>query len=108
MWEVYKPVEQRRWGYYTMPILYGDRLVARLDPRYDRAQKMLRVLGFWMEPDAPADAPFGDALAAGLLRFAALHGAERVDLAALEPPALREHLRAIMADRLDGCHAGNV
>ncbi|MDP2778250.1 MAG: crosslink repair DNA glycosylase YcaQ family protein, partial [Anaerolineales bacterium] len=36
LWEVYKPVHQRRWGYYTLPILYGDDLVARLDPKLDR------------------------------------------------------------------------
>jgi hypothetical protein len=37
IWEVYKPEHQRRWGYYTLPILYGDQLVARIDPRHDKA-----------------------------------------------------------------------
>ncbi|MFM8320284.1 MAG: DNA glycosylase AlkZ-like family protein, partial [Chloroflexota bacterium] len=36
VWEVYKPAGQRRWGYYTLPILYGDRLAARADVRLER------------------------------------------------------------------------
>jgi len=36
IWEVYKPAHLRRWGYYTLPILYGDRLVARIDARLER------------------------------------------------------------------------
>lgn len=86
IWEVYKPAEARRWGYYTLPILYGDTLVARFDPRLDRATKTLRLNGFWREPDAIADeAAFADALAAGLTRFARALSARRVDLTALAP-----------------------
>ena len=55
IWEVYKPVEQRRWGYYVLPILYGDDLVARLDPKLDRKTMTLHVNGFWLEDDAPVD-----------------------------------------------------
>jgi uncharacterized protein YcaQ len=88
IWEVYKPAEARRWGYYTLPILYGDRLVARCDPRLDRSMRVLRINGFWREPDAIADeAAFAEALARGLIRFARTLGAERVDLAALSPAA---------------------
>jgi len=46
IWEVYKPVAERRWGYYVLPILYGDDLVARLDPKLDRTTMTLQIKGF--------------------------------------------------------------
>jgi uncharacterized protein YcaQ len=42
--EMYKPEAQRRWGYYALPILYGDRLVGKLDARADPRAGVLRVL----------------------------------------------------------------
>ena len=40
---MYKPAAQRRWGYYALPILYGDRLVGKLDATADRTTGVLRV-----------------------------------------------------------------
>src|SRR5690606_28350711 len=51
VWEVYKPEHQRKWGYYVLPILYKDDLVARLDPKFDRTTNTLHILGFWLEED---------------------------------------------------------
>src|SRR5690349_4893608 len=52
IWEVYKPVHLRRFGYYTLPILWGDRLVARFDSKLDRTTDTLVILGFWLEDKA--------------------------------------------------------
>lgn len=41
--EMYKPAERRRWGYYALPILYGDRLVGKLDAAADHRAGVLRV-----------------------------------------------------------------
>jgi uncharacterized protein YcaQ len=41
--EMYKPAAKRRWGYFALPILYGDRLVGKLDARADRKAGVLRV-----------------------------------------------------------------
>jgi uncharacterized protein YcaQ len=90
LWEVYKPASKRRWGYYTLPILYGDRLVARLDPQLDRKTMILRVLGFWLEEAGLASDPdFAAALAGGLARLAHFVGAGQIDPAGIQPPELR-------------------
>lgn len=58
--EMYKPVVKRRWGYYALPILYGDRLIGKLDSTADRDAGMLRV-------DAVHhDVPFTAAMAAAV------------------------------------------
>jgi uncharacterized protein YcaQ len=41
--EMYKPVAKRRWGYFALPILYGDRLVGKVDATTDRKAGVLRV-----------------------------------------------------------------
>lgn len=99
IWEVYKPAAARRWGYYTLPILYGDRLVARLDPRLDRAAQTLRINGFWREPSAIADeAAFAEALVRGLTRFARFLGAHHLDGSTLtSDPGWRQVERAVNA-----------
>jgi uncharacterized protein len=49
IWEVYIPAPKRRHGYYVLPILFGDRLVGRIEPRLVRGEKTLRILGVWFE-----------------------------------------------------------
>jgi uncharacterized protein YcaQ len=79
IWEVYKPAHRRRWGYYVLPILWGDRLVARLDPKLDRATNTLHILGFWPEDAALLkNRQFKAAYRVGLERLAAFVGAREI------------------------------
>jgi uncharacterized protein YcaQ len=48
-WEIYTPAPKRRFGYYALPILFGDRFVGRIEPRLERKTATLRVLGIWFE-----------------------------------------------------------
>jgi uncharacterized protein YcaQ len=76
-WGVYNKVETRKYGYYDLPILWGDRLVGRADMKLDRATGGLQVLGLWHEDDAIArDPAFLAAYERGLERLRNLAAAE--------------------------------
>ncbi len=49
LWEVYVPEARRKWGYYVLPMLFGDRFVGRIEPRLDRKTKTLSILGVWFQ-----------------------------------------------------------
>lgn len=49
IWEVYKPVAERRYGYYVLPILYGDRFIARFEPGRDKKNGSLIIKKWWWE-----------------------------------------------------------
>ncbi len=49
-WEVYKPESQREFGYYVLPVLYGDKFVARFEPLRDKTQNALVIKNWWWEP----------------------------------------------------------
>ena len=89
--EIYVPKAKRRFGYFVLPILLGDRLIGRLDPRFDKVTKTLHVQGVWAEPGAPADA--GRAIAATLADLAAWRGAGAIVHEGPVPTIWRRALR---------------
>ena len=84
IWEIYKPAAKRKYGPYTMPILYKDRLVARIDMKLERDTKTVVLNGFWYEDWFVADSPFYQALAEGLLSFTRFLKAEQVHTQSLQ------------------------
>lgn len=93
VWEVYKPEHQRRFGYYTLPILWGDRLVARFDSKLDRTTNTFVILGLWLEDDALGkDEAFAEALARGFARFVTFLGARKLDAETIREPLLRQRV----------------
>ncbi len=65
---MYVPAAKRRYGYYVLPLLFGDRIVGRIEPRLDRRTGNLAIAGIWFEPDVePMEEPhFVPALATAL------------------------------------------
>jgi hypothetical protein len=91
VWEVYKPEHKRKFGYYTLPILWGDRLVARFDSKLDRTTNTFTILGFWLEDETLGkDEAFAAALARGFARFITFLGASKLDARAIHEPLLRQ------------------
>lgn len=70
--EMYKPAAKRRWGYFALPILVGDRLVGKLDAKADRKAGVLRVIA--VHEDFPWDPATGDAVEAEIETLAAWLG----------------------------------
>jgi len=72
--EMYVPAAKREYGYYVLPILHGNRLVGRIEPVFDRREKVLRVQGLWWEPgEKPLE------LEEPLASLAQFLGADRVE-----------------------------
>ncbi|HLO03960.1 MAG TPA: crosslink repair DNA glycosylase YcaQ family protein [Symbiobacteriaceae bacterium] len=95
VWEVYKPEHQRKFGYYTLPILWGDRLVARFDSKLDRTTNTFVILGLWLEDEALGkDEAFAEALARGFARFVTFLGASKLDAKVIREPLLRRRVSA--------------
>jgi hypothetical protein len=99
VWEVYKPATKRRWGYYVMPILFGDLLVGRVDMRMDRASRTLIVLHLWLECSASArNADLVRAIGLGLRRMAEWAGGDYIHIDATSPSRLRVPLTRSIDD----------
>ena len=76
--EIYTPAPQRRFGYYSLPVLVGDDLVGRVDLKADRASSTLLVQSAWWERGRPTDA--AARLAAELRTAAKWQGLEGISI----------------------------
>jgi uncharacterized protein len=83
VWELFLPPAKRRWGWYVLPIAFGDRFVGRIEPRIDRAEGRVQVLDVWWEEGfAPRRAVgFVDAMRDALRSYLRFAGARRLEWA---------------------------
>ena len=89
VWELFVPPAKRRWGWYVLPILFGDRFVGRVEPRIGDGS--VQVLDLWWEDgfDARKEAGFVDAMRDALRAYREFAGADRVEW----PPQLARERR---------------
>lgn len=79
-WEIYTPAVQRRYGYYVLPLLYGDRFIGRVEPVCDRKTGSLLVKGIWYEEGVKLTKQLKAALYRRLQKLAAFNNCKAVIL----------------------------
>jgi uncharacterized protein len=92
MIEVYTPAHKRSFGYFTLPILHGEALVGRLDPKAHRSQGVFEVRALGLEPGVEPSEELVAGLADALRRLAAWHGTPELVIRRTEPEGLAERL----------------
>ena len=75
VWEVYKPAKQRKYGYYVLPILYGDQFIARFEPLLNRNKDQLIIKNWWWESGIKLSSAMQQALVSCLKYFMKYVGA---------------------------------
>jgi uncharacterized protein YcaQ len=93
IWEVYVPEAKRKWGYYVLPLWFGDRFVGRIEPRIERKDGVVRIIGLWFERGfVPSRAEgFVPALRAALAAYMDFAELRRIEWA----PALGRYARLV-------------
>lgn len=96
--EAYTPRPKRVYGYYSLPILYRDQLVGRLDPKAHRKTGQFEILSLHLEPwfVGKDDERFYTQLAATLTDFSCFNGTNYVTVGMSNPPEARERLEAAL------------
>lgn len=92
--ECYTPAAKRRYGYFSLPILYRGKLIGRLDPKAHRAQGIFEIKALYLEPGVPANQELAAALAAVLHRLADWHGTPELAIRRSDPPEVATLLQA--------------
>lgn len=86
--ECYTPAAKRRYGYFTLPILFGDQLVGRLDPKAHRRDGVFEVKSLHLEPGVAATAELVDGMRDAIRQLAAWQGTPEVVVRGANVPGL--------------------
>ena len=91
--EMFLPQSKRKFGYYVLPILWGDRFIGRVDPLIDRRNEKLLINSVHAEPGAPSDTEVASKIRETIERLAEFLGAREVVYSTRVPAAWRSSLR---------------
>jgi uncharacterized protein YcaQ len=85
-WEIYTPADQRKYGYYVLPVLFGNRLVGRIECKVDKRARQLNICNFWSEDHIGLTPDFYTNLKERLLHFAHFNQCETFSTIFSFPP----------------------
>ena len=78
-WEIYTPADRRKYGSYTLPMLWGERFIGRIEAVADRKSGTLFVKNIWFEPGFRPNKTVQTAIDRALRRFARFNGCAKVE-----------------------------
>ena len=91
--EIYTPPAKRKFGYYVLPILHGDRLIGRIDPKFDREHGRLHIHAVHAEADAPLDRATARSIRGAIENLATFLGASDIHFTHLVPSGWQRDLK---------------
>jgi uncharacterized protein YcaQ len=91
--EIYTPQHQRQFGYYVLPILQGDQIIGRIDPKMDREHGRLHIHAVHAEPSAPLTRATARSIRAAIESLAAFLGAVDIHYTHLVPAGWQRDLK---------------
>ena len=94
--EAYKPVHLREWGYFCLPILCGDRLVGRFDPKLERKTGIMRLRAIYLEQGVNLDEELVSDIAGAMRDFLVFHGATDLVIETSNPAEFGKKLLAAL------------
>jgi len=94
--ECFTPAAKRKYGYFVLPILWGERFVGRLDPKADRGRKTLSIQNLLFEPEFMQFGELLPVLANGLVTLARANGCDALEFVAVSPRKVRRELERLV------------
>ncbi|MBK9733367.1 MAG: YcaQ family DNA glycosylase [Chitinophagaceae bacterium] len=94
--ECYLPEHKRKFGYFTLPVLFGDHFIARMDPKADRAEKIFYVRNLVFETGIHQDDEMLTAFAAKLKSFATFNGCREIIFEKTNQKKLQQQLEKLI------------
>lgn len=94
--ECYVPEAKRKYGYYCLPVLYGDKFVARLDPKADRKTGVFTIKKIWFETNFTPDEAFYFKFSEKIKQFASFCGCSQVVIKKSTPASYKKELMSFI------------
>lgn len=83
-WEIYTPADKRKYGCYTLPVLWGEKFIGRIEASADYKESVLRVRRIWYEPGVRMTKKLRASIERALIRFSAFNNCEVLDYMELQ------------------------
>jgi len=80
-WEIYKPAQQRQYGYYVLPVIYKDQFIGRIEPKREAKENRLTVKNWWWEPGVRKSVKMKREIQESLVSFTAFLGMKDLSVA---------------------------